>query len=237
MRSDLIVVDEFYADLVAVREYARKLEYCYPYQSRATVESGAQRPTWFASAFRSPEECPFKSSTELIGVLEEITGEPIDMDWWNARFPTDDEGRALADLRAYPERGCLWNCCFHCKPDNGQQLGDGVHNHVTDQWNSVGPDGWAGLIYLNDDAPLDGGLKLWRNVDAQHNLDWMTPADNWELVDDIGNVANRLVLARGSLPHSGAAGWGDGLETGRLYQTFFFRTRRPRRRDAVVVPL
>jgi hypothetical protein len=237
MRSDVIVVDGFYADPAAVREYALKQDYYYPYETRESVDAGERAFTWMASRFKPAAECPFKSSLELIGALQGIVGEEIDLDHWNADFPTDSHGRAAPDHQRYANRGCLWNASFHCKPDNGQHLGDGVHNHVTDTWNGVGEDGWAGIIYLNDDAPLEGGLKLWRNRDPVRRFDWMTPAENWQLIDDIGNVANRLILARGDLPHSGSGGWGDSLQTGRLYQTFFFRTSRARKRDAVWVAM
>jgi hypothetical protein len=64
-------------------------------------------------------------------------------------------------------------------------------------------DGWDGLIYLSPDAPLCGGLHIWRNCDPEHHLDWMTLAENSELIDSVGNVRNRLILARGNVPHSG----------------------------------
>jgi hypothetical protein len=237
MRTDLIVVDNFYTDPWAVREYALRQEYYFPYQSRREVEAGLKKPTWMASRFKLPDECPFKSSVELTKTLESLVGETIDLDHWNADFPLDEEGRPSPTAAKVKNRGCLWNCCFHCKPDNGQKLGGGVHNHVTDKWNGVTPDGWAGLIYLNKDAPLRGGLHIWRNKDPEHRFDWMSPADNWELIDSLGNVPNRLLLARGDLPHSGAGGWGDSLVTGRLYQTFFFRTVDPQRPASVTPPV
>jgi hypothetical protein len=122
------------------------------------------------------------------------------------------------------------------KPDNGQQLGEGVHNHVVDGWNAVGPEGWAGLIYLAPNAPLEGGLHLWRNKEAIRTYDWMTPAENWELIDSVGNLFNRLILVRGDIPHSGAGGWGNSLDSGRMYQTFFFRTRTRQRLWPVSMP-
>ena len=237
MRTDLIIVDNFYADPWAVRDYALQEEYYYPYESNAEVASGSRRPTWMASRFKRADQCPFKSSGELTKRLQDLVGETIDMDHWNADFPLDSEGRPSPRAAKSPDRGCVWNCSFHCKPDNGQRLGGGVHNHVTDVWNGVTIDGWAGLIYLSPDAPLTGGLHIWRNVDPEHQFDWMTPPENWELIDSLGNVPNRLILARGNLPHSGAAGWGDRLENGRLYQTFFFRTTNPWRAPSVVMSL
>jgi hypothetical protein len=235
MRTDIIIVDDFYTDPDAVRRYALEQSYYYPYESDDDVRSGRRRPTWMASRFKAPEDCPFKSSQELIRTLETLVGEKIDLDHWNAGFPVAPDGKPSPRAADHPDRGCLWNCCFHSKPDNGQKLGGGVHNHVTDVWNGVTEDGWAGIVYLSPDAPLDGGLHLWRNRDQERRFDWMTPAENWELIDRLGNVPNRLLLARGDLPHSGAGGWGDSVETGRLYQTFFFRTQSSGRTPSIAV--
>jgi hypothetical protein len=217
MRKSIVVVDDFYEDLDAVRAYALAADWYSPYQAPGVPAN------WSATRFTEAADCPFKSSTRLVHVLEGLTGDRIDMDAWKSSFPVAADGRA--DIRP-GERppGTLWNCCFHFKPArNKQPVGEGVHNHVTDVWNGVGADGWAGLIYLDPVAPLDGGLRLWRNVDPAHDLDWMTPAENWKLVDRLGNVANRLILHRGDLPHSGSAGWGTTPADGRLYQTFFFK--------------
>jgi hypothetical protein len=221
-RRSIVVIDDFYADPHAVRAYALQQPYYLPYEHEADVQSGRARPTWWATRFRAADDCPFKSSRTLMGALEAAVNERIDVAQWRAPFPVDEASKPLPD-DGQP-RTCLWNCCFHVKPDNGQQLGQGVHNHVTDTWNSVGRNGWAGIIYLNPESPPDGGLHLWRNVDSARNFDWMTPAENWQLIDSLGNRFNRLLLVRGDIPHSGAAGWGDRLEDGRLYQTFFFHT-------------
>jgi hypothetical protein len=223
VRTAIVVVEDFYADPHAVRAYALAQRYYLPYQPDRVVAAGAS-PSWLASEFREASDCPFKSSSTLVEALEAATGERVDLDHWKRSFPTDAEGKAAPD-RADGPTSCLWNCSFHVKPYRPQPAGEGVHNHVTDTWNAVGPDGWAGIVYLSPDAPLHGGLRLWWNRDRRRDLDWMTPRENWRLVDELGNVFNRLVLARGDLPHSGAAGWGDSVATGRLFQTFFFRTR------------
>jgi hypothetical protein len=226
VRSAISVVDGFYRDPLAIREYALRRPYYTPYEDQRLVEAGKSAATWWASRFTAAEHCPFKSSPGLRAALQEAIGEAIDETHWSAPFEVGP------DSKPHPGRGrartCLWNCCFHVKPDNGQRPGDGIHNHVTDGWNGVGEDGWAGIVYLSPDAPTRGGLSLWRNRLPDRRFDWMTPAENWELVDSLGNVFNRLILVRGDIPHSGAGGWGKRLEEGRLYQTFFFRTARRR---------
>jgi len=228
MRTSIVVVEDFYEDPDAVRDYALAQRYYYPYQADADVCSGRTPFSWTTSWFTSADECPFKRSASLIAKLEAATGETIDRDHWRLDFPITAEGKADAQRATLAPHSCLWNCSFHFKPCNQQQLGEGVHNHVTDSWNSVGVDGWAGLLYLQPQAPLNGGLKLWRNRDPARRFDWMTPKEDWEMIDDIGNVYNRLILCRGDLPHSGAAGWGTTPENGRLYQTFFFRSAHQR---------
>lgn len=234
-RRSIVVVEGLYQDPHAVRDIALQQPYYLPYEDEAEVRSGRRRASWWATRFKRYDDCPFKSSARLVEALEESVGESVDMDHWRASFPLDVHSKPLPDL-GEATHTCLWNCCFHVKPDNGQELGAGVHNHVTDRWNSVGPNGWAGIVYLNPVAPLDGGLHLWRNLAVQRQYDWMTPAENWELIDSFGNLFNRLLLVRGDIPHSGARGWGDTLENGRMYQTFFFKTLPRRKIWPVTLP-
>src|SRR5438445_13338271 len=126
MRADTIVVNNFYSSPMNIREYALEQDYYYPYEADADIVSGRRRATWMASRFKRWDECPFKSSEELMTRLEELTGETIDLGHWRADFPIDDAGKPAANYLQARNRTCLWNCCFHCKPDNGQQLGDGV---------------------------------------------------------------------------------------------------------------
>jgi LPS sulfotransferase NodH len=236
-RVQTVVVEDFYADPQAVLEYALNQPHYYPYEDERDVRSGKVRPTWMTSRFQDAKTCPFKSSDALIAALERATGEEIDRAHWEADFPRQPNGKPREDHRSFLARSCLWNCSFHCKPDNGQEEGEGVHNHVIDSWNGVDLDGWAGIVYLAPNAPLNGGLRLWRNLDVTRQLDWMTGRRNWELVDSYGNVPNRLILTRGNIPHSGSRGWGDSFESGRIYQTFFFKVVSPGRRNPVTIDL
>ena len=103
--------------------------------------------------------------------------------------------------------------------------------HV-DSWNN-----WAGVLYLTPNAPVNGGTGLYRfedgtrfdfeqkirkNEDAINNS--ITDFNKWELVDKVGNIFNRLVLFNAHHFHSSMDYFGHNLETGRLFQVFFFST-------------
>lgn len=230
MRKDVIIVENFYKDPYTVREYAlNELEnnHYLPYGSN----------TWRATKTKKWNECPFKSSKSLISGLNDITGEEIDLEKWKLDYPEHNSVEDKKPSQNHPDsdgsflKSCKWNCTFHVKPKTNQKLGEGVHNHVTDIWNSVGEDGWVGLIYLNPTAPIDSGLFLWNNINNEKNYDWMTPPPNWQLIDSLGAVFNRLILCRGKHPHSGADGFSDLNEEGRLYQTFFFTTKKEYRKN------
>ncbi len=92
---------------------------------------------------------------------------------------------------------------------------------------------WSGIVYLSPHAPANGGTKFYRHIptgkmyaetsqiEDQMNSDTYNQ-DNWELVDTIGNVFNRCVLFRGKRTHISDMYFGKDLESGRLFQTFFF---------------
>jgi hypothetical protein len=223
MQRDIIIADGFYADPAAVVRHAMSMDYVQPYRE-TDFEKKTGVPPWRTSRWQPAASCPFKSSETLIRKLEHLTGETLDREHWALDFPLDNQGLPVEGFRGIP-RSCWWNCSFHVKHYNLQQIGQGIHNHTaSDVWNCVGPDGWVGLIYLSASAPREAGLRTWHNRDPAHEFDWMTGPENWNLVDSFANEYNRLILHRGRLPHSGSAGWGNTIENGRLYQTFFFRS-------------
>ena len=98
---------------------------------------------------------------------------------------------------------------------------------------------WAGIVYLTPDAPLSSGTGFYRFKDGAMNqmdgdlLGNHKEADNasqdvtkWELVDQVGNVFNRLVLFNGNRYHCSMDYFGSSKEDGRLFQLFFFDTQR-----------
>lgn len=254
MKREIIVVNDFYKDPDAVAAYALTLRYYNPYADnwRGSSSPEAMATTgWHSSFFKKAKDCPFKSSAALIKTLEVMTGEEIDLEHWQRDYPEDPETGAVIDSPEYlidPAKGmkygnliphsmsCRWNCAFQVKHHQHAALGEGAHDHIEDAWSSVGADGWSGLIYLNKDAPRDSGLKIMKNRYG-NDRERFTDPDRWALIDDIGNVYNRLILVRGWMPHVGGDGWGNTLETGRLFQTLFFKTKNPLNIEACEIKL
>jgi len=103
-----------------------------------------------------------------------------------------------------------YNTCYQYTTENAKTW---VHQDETD---------WAGVLYLTPDAPVKSGTGIYKAIvdNPDENI-----LNNWEQVDFIGNIFNRLVVYRGSLFHrSVLPGFGKDKETGRLFQTFFFNT-------------
>lgn len=90
---------------------------------------------------------------------------------------------------------------------------------------------WAAVCYLTPDAPHTGGTALYRHkATGLHNRvdDSFEGYDytKWDKFDVVGNKYNRLVIYRGDLFHASIDYFGDNLQNGRLFQTFFFNTER-----------
>jgi len=101
---------------------------------------------------------------------------------------------------------------------------------------------WAGVCYLNPDAPLNSGTALYRHKstglcsaprkdDGTYDQELMNEIykdsrdmSKWDMVDMVSNKFNRLVLYRGDLFHSSMEYFGETKDDGRLFQTFFFNT-------------
>lgn len=88
---------------------------------------------------------------------------------------------------------------------------------------------WAGVCYLTPDAPYTGGTALYRHrLTGEHRRVTVDHEGydytKWDMFDRIGNKYNRLVLYRGDLFHASVDYFGETLQDGRLFQTFFFDT-------------
>jgi len=118
---------------------------------------------------------------------------------------------------------------------------NGAYQYTTSSMNSwVHRDrtDWAGIVYLTPDAPLSGGTGFYRHKETgiceipagtgpqiRKLLDRdSSDMTKWDLIDQVGNVYNRLVLFRGRRSHRSMDYFGTDMHTGRLTQLFFFNT-------------
>lgn len=101
---------------------------------------------------------------------------------------------------------------------------------------------WAGVCYLTPDAPVSGGTALFKHKetglfsapkteDGRYDLELLAKINKdsqdmtkWEITDRVANVYNRLILYRGDYFHCSMDYFGQDIEDGRLFQTFFFNT-------------
>jgi hypothetical protein len=118
----------------------------------------------------------------------------------------------------YPVNGCFQFCI------GGDQLV--YHRDVQE---------YAGVLFLTPNAPIQAGTTFYRSIHTRNvkvNNDhavvfkngFLDPTE-FEAVDVVGNVYNRLVLFDAHMFHAASTYFGNSLENGRLFQIFFFDVR------------
>jgi len=95
---------------------------------------------------------------------------------------------------------------------------------------------WGGVLFMTPDAPIISGTAFYRHratglerrpTDSELRLRCDRDGvdrTRWDAVDHVGNVYNRLVLFDSARFHASETYFGQSLEDGRLFQTFFFST-------------
>lgn len=96
---------------------------------------------------------------------------------------------------------------------------------------------YAGIIFLTPDAPPQSGTTFYRSKNTQ-KMKLQGPdfdivfkngyldSTEFEVVDVVGNVYNRVVLFDSKMFHAASTYFGTNLENGRLFQLFFFDLER-----------
>lgn len=102
-------------------------------------------------------------------------------------------------------------------------------------WHVDGQD-YAAIVYLTPGAPFSSGTSFWqskhsraRMIGPNSNVDmtfgrgaYLKDPNHWDLVDQVGNVFNRLILFNGKYIHSASEYFGEDVHDSRLFQIFFF---------------
>lgn len=125
-------------------------------------------------------------------------------------------GKKIVNWDKYGTNGCFQYCI------GGDQL---VYHCDTQQY--------AGVLFLTPDAPVNTGTCLLRSIHTkkmkvspeEHDLvfqnGFLDPTE-FEVVDVVGNIYNRLVLFDSHHIHAATEYFGNTKENGRLFQLFFF---------------
>jgi hypothetical protein len=124
--------------------------------------------------------------------------------------------RKIKDWHRYAVNGCFQYCIA------GEAA---VYHHDIQQY--------AGVLYLTPDAPPNTGtcfyrskntkkMKMGENEYASVFKTGHYDSTQFDKVDVVGNVYNRLVLFDAQLIHAAPTYFGDNLQNGRLFQLFFF---------------
>jgi hypothetical protein len=101
-----------------------------------------------------------------------------------------------------------------------------------DTWIHTDEYEYTGIIFLTPNAPVESGTGIYRHKEKNtflrsDNEIFDNDLKNWEMVNMIGNVYNRLILIRGDSYHrSILPGFGNNKTDGRLTQVFFFNTSK-----------
>lgn len=191
---NLIVIDNFYENPDEIREYALKLDYKNP-ENHGVV------------GYRS------QSGRKILDGTKEIFEKLL--------YKSIPNGTNVG------EWDYLTNGCFHwCNASVPI-----VYHSDSQQY--------AGIIYLTPDAPPNTGTSFFRhkkyklrNSEIFSKSDWYESdlkykephldKTQWEIVDSIGNVYNRLVIFNAQQIHGVTEYFGEDINNSRLFQLFFF---------------
>ena len=102
-----------------------------------------------------------------------------------------------------------------------------------------GYNNWGGVLFLTPDAPVSSGTGFFQFYDGAMTEEDGQKRNNktktdecsqdltkWNIVDQVGNVFNRLVLFNAKRYHMSLDYFGTNKENGRLFQVFFFSTEK-----------
>jgi hypothetical protein len=116
----------------------------------------------------------------------------------------------------YGTNGCFQYCIA------GEQL---VYHFDAQQY--------AGVLFLTPDAPPQTGTTFYRSKytkkmkvsDNEHSIVFKNgfyDSTEFDVVDVVGNVYNRIVLFDARMIHAASCYFGTNIDNGRLFQLFFF---------------
>ena len=205
MISNLIVIDDFYADPMAIRQKALELDYPPP---------GAEQN--FPGRNSKQRLMPPK----LEDLISEITGERLAPGMkvahcvCRAAMAGDDEKR---QYYVHIDPGMAWSGILYLTLPERCRGGTEFYRHIA-------TDSERTPLYP-DELKAAGVRNYWEAADSIIRND-SNDLSKWELTMTVPMRFNRLVLLRPWMWHTAGISFGDSLENCRLVQLFFFEGAR-----------
>jgi hypothetical protein len=191
--KDVIVVDNFYANPDLVREYAmNNLEFA---------------PSNYHKGERSQSRYIIDGTKEK---LEEVLGKKI-TNWNNGGYANGVFQFCTADQPiVYHVDSQMYAAMVYLTPDAPPQTGTAMYrSKVTGISSFPGQESRMGSEYVDT---FRGNNKEMNFFDGTQ----------FEKIDDIGNVYNRLVIFNSSQLHAATEYFGDAIDNARFFHMFFF---------------
>ena len=198
-RAPTIIVDDFLSEPEAVRQQALGLDFAITGN--------------FPGARALNQTHPY-----LRASIQSLVGRPI-LNWSN------EAGQAIAGANGLFQ--------ISTEADTTWVHSDQMTLRIGDRAVPATP--WGGVLYLTPDPPREAGTLFFehrptkRQFAQRDTAGEAAPVDpaseDFDVVDSVANIFNRLVLFDSDRFHAAGPAFGSGLTDGRLTQVFFFATR------------
>lgn len=199
MNPDIIVIDNFYKDPDGVREMAINSDFM----------SGAAHnyPGW--QSVSSFGVGPVKDAIES-AIGKKVNADSERFTWGAFRLITEETG---AKTKVHADSGCDWAAMVYLTPNLPPGTGTGFYQHR--ETGFFGPP--------SDAAARELGYRNAEDFESSVIRRDMADLSLWAVDTIVSARYNRLVLFRGgNYYHAPMGGAGDGVDSARLTQNFFF---------------
>jgi len=196
LRSDVIVINDFYKNPIEVRNLALSQQYFrndnrYPGERSVSFSTEALKEKIQSLLLPCERINSFSINTDMNrftdnGCFQYATSN--DRSWIHSDYPTD------------------WAGVIYLTPDSPLSSGTDFYRFKYENSN---------IDRMTEN--VDKNIKTLMS-------DFRNDYTKWELIDRIGNVFNRLILFRSRRFHISGEYFGTDINNGRLFQVFFFST-------------
>lgn len=195
MRTNLVVIDDFYSNPDSIRKYALEQDYTI---SEDLQGVGEKRTIRRLPGKRSQPYLPDIVKQKISEILYPFAGKILK---WHNQCGTFNICDAYDQSRIHVDRDS----------DNSKKIV------------------WSGICFLTPNAPVESGTGIFRNkysgerycLESFHGPKAQHDFTQWEIIDRIGNIYNRMMLFRSDNYHSSLSYFGTNDDNSRLFQVFF----------------